>query len=133
MPADTEDSTYPAVVSGPCWSIPLTSNELTDFLDVLQRLQSVVQNLSDSGQWLPGNAERPVSRVKWEGKNISMKATYAPAEPGYSIDLAFKTDYRSVHTNWPAEVVDAVSSALERATGKPKATATAKQPTMSAA
>lgn len=54
----------PPEISGPCWTIPLKPNELGDILNMLTQLRMMVANLSAQGQWLGGNSDRPVSRVK---------------------------------------------------------------------
>jgi hypothetical protein len=38
--------------------------ELKNFLEVLDHLRTVVDELKAQDQWLPGSADRPVSRVK---------------------------------------------------------------------
>ena len=38
--------------------------ELNNFLEVLESLRTVVDKLQTQDQWLPGSADRPVSRVK---------------------------------------------------------------------
>ncbi|KAF6254502.1 hypothetical protein COO60DRAFT_1703289 [Scenedesmus sp. NREL 46B-D3] len=112
-----EGSPYTALVSGPCWSVPLKPSELSDFVGMLSQLRLMVANLAAQGQWHSGSADRPSSRVKWETNHIVMKAAHAPTEPGFSIEITFRTDRRSVSAEWPAEVAAAVIAAVDAATG----------------
>eukprot|EP00775_Hariotina_reticulata_P012516 gene12516-12650_t len=73
-----EASPYTALVAGPCWSVPLKPRELSDFVDMLSQLRSMVANLAAQGQWNGASSERPDSRVKWETNHIVMQASYAP-------------------------------------------------------
>ncbi|KIY94578.1 hypothetical protein MNEG_13383 [Monoraphidium neglectum] len=59
-----DDAGFPALVSGPSWSVPLGASELGDLLFVLQQLRLAVSSLADQGQWLAASAERPISRAK---------------------------------------------------------------------
>jgi hypothetical protein len=59
-----ESSPYTALVSGPCWSVPLKPSELGDFVGMLSQLRLMVANLAAQGQWHGGTADRPASRVK---------------------------------------------------------------------
>lgn len=115
---EPEDEDYPAVVSGPFWTIPMKPKELEDFLEVLNQLRRVVQQLESQGQWLPGSAERPVSRVKWESTHITLQATFAADEPAFSMEMTFRTEKRSVITHWPSQVVAEVVVALDQEFGK---------------
>lgn len=111
-----EDIEFPALVSGPGWSMPLTANELGDVLFVLQQLRVAVASLKDQGQWLPASGERPVSRAKWQSRHISMQAIYAAgAVPGFAIDMTFAAGKRTVSTSWPAEVVTDLVARLDGA------------------
>jgi hypothetical protein len=62
-----ESSPYTALVSGPCWSVPLKPSELSDFVGMLSQLRLMVANLAAQGQWHGGSADRPASRVKVRG------------------------------------------------------------------
>ena len=53
-----------AIVSGPCWSVPLTPSELADVMSMLSQLRLMVATLAAQGQWHAASAERPASRVK---------------------------------------------------------------------
>lgn len=55
---------YTAIVSGPFWTIPMRETELQEFVELLGQLRRVVQQLDGAGQWLPGSADRPASRIK---------------------------------------------------------------------
>lgn len=46
-----------------------------------------------------------------------MKAAYAPTEPGFGIEITFRTDRRSVVTSWPADVAAAVLAAVDAELG----------------
>lgn len=59
-----ESTPYTAVVSGPCWTVPLKPSELSDFVGMLKQLRSMVANLAAQGQWHGGSTDRPASRVK---------------------------------------------------------------------
>ncbi|KAF8065458.1 hypothetical protein HT031_003059 [Scenedesmus sp. PABB004] len=117
--SDDEDggSPYTAQVSGPCWSVPLKPGELCDFVGMLSQLRLMVANLAAQGQWHGATADRPASRVKWETSHIVMKAAHAPGEPGFSIEMTFRTDRRSVSTEWPADVAAAAIAAVDAETG----------------
>jgi hypothetical protein len=58
---------YTAIVSGPFWTIPMRETELQEFVELLGQLRRVVQQLDGAGQWLPGSADRPASRIKVGG------------------------------------------------------------------
>lgn len=62
--SNDESTPYTAVVSGPCWTVPLKPSELSDFVGMLNQLRSMVANLAAQGQWHGGTADRPASRVK---------------------------------------------------------------------
>lgn len=55
--------------------------------------------------------------LQWETNHIVMKAAYAPSEPGFSIEITFRTDRRSVSTEWPADVAAAAIAAVDAETG----------------
>lgn len=115
---DEEEGTpYTAVVSGPCWTVPLKPSELSDFVGMLNQLRNMVANLAAQGQWHGTTADRPASRVKWETNHIVMKASHASTEPGFSIEITFRTDRRSVVTSWPADVAAAVLAAVDAELG----------------
>eukprot|EP00878_Enallax_costatus_P034577 GHUV01038352.1.p1 GENE.GHUV01038352.1~~GHUV01038352.1.p1 ORF type:complete len:201 (+),score=35.46 GHUV01038352.1:205-807(+) len=59
-----EATPYTAVVSGPCWTVPLKPCELSDFVGMLNQLRNMVANLAAQGQWHGVTADRPASRVK---------------------------------------------------------------------
>jgi hypothetical protein len=118
---------FAAVVTGPAWSFLLTRSELASFLEVLQRLRSVVQNLDGEGQWNAQEGGRPASRVKWAAGRFSCVATHAAApaggsgagagkqQPHFSLDVALLTpDSRLVQGSWPAHVVAAACAALDK-------------------
>ncbi|WIA16699.1 hypothetical protein OEZ85_013356 [Tetradesmus obliquus] len=130
---DEEGSPYTALVSGPCWSVPLKPSELSDFVGMLSQLRLMVANLAAQGQWHGGSADRPASRVKWETNHIVMKAAHAPTEPGFSIEITFRTDRRSVSAAWPAEVAAAVIAAVDTATGGSAGSRAAQEPAAAAA
>lgn len=69
-----EASPYTALVAGPCWSVPLKPRELSDFVDMLSQLRSMVANLAAQGQWNGASSERPDSRVKVSGGRGSCNA-----------------------------------------------------------
>jgi hypothetical protein len=126
---------FSAVITGPAWSFLLTRTELASFLEVLQRLRSVVQNLEGEGQWNGQQGGRPASRVKWAAGRFSCVATHADAPPAgggkggeasssssssskgphFSLDVALLTpDSRLVQGSWPAHVVAAACAALDK-------------------
>ena len=109
------------------WSFLLTRSELASFLEVLQRLRSVVQNLDGEGQWNGQEGGRPPSRVKWAAGRFSCVATHADAPAGaapaadgkvapyFSLDVSLLTpDSRLVQGSWPASVVAAACAALDK-------------------
>lgn len=120
---------FSAVVTGPAWSFLLTRSELASFLEVLQRLRSVVANLDGEGQWNAQEGGRPASRVKWAAGRFSCVATHADApngggaaaadgkkqQPHFSLDVSLLTpDSRLVQGSWPAHVVAAACAALDK-------------------
>lgn len=46
-----------------------------------------------------------------------MKASHAPIDPGFSIEITFRTGGRAVVTTWPADVSAAVLSAVDAELG----------------
>lgn len=108
-----------AIVSGPCWSVPLKPSELADVMSMLSQLRLMVANLAAQGQWHAASAERPASRVKWETNAIVLQASHAAAAPGFSVSMTFRSDRRSIMTQWPAEVVAAVIAAVDEEAGGP--------------
>jgi len=115
---------FTAEISGPCWTIPLKPNELADILGMLAQLRLMVANLSAQGQWLGGNGDRPISRVKRETNHIVMTASYSPVDPGFSLEMTFRTSRRSVTTFWPADVTAAMIVAVDKALGTTSADST---------
>jgi hypothetical protein len=124
-PTSGTTAEFSAVITGPAWSFLLTRSELASFLEVLQRLRSVVQNLDGEGQWHAQEGGRPASRVKWAAGRFSCVATHADAPaasggdakagPHFALDVALLTpDSRLVQGTWPAHVVAAACAALDK-------------------
>jgi len=132
IPEATDDE-FCAIVGGPYWSIPMRPKELNNFLEVLESLRTVVDKLKSQDQWLPGSADRPVSRVKWDSDHITLQATYAPSKPHFAMEMTFRTSLgRSVSTTWPAAVVAEVVEAIDKETGNTRKSATAAPAAVSA-
>lgn len=117
-------TSFTAEISGPCWTIPLKPNELADILGMLAQLRMMVANLSAQGQWLGGNGDRPASRVKRETNHIVMTASHSPVDPGFSLEMTFRTSRRSVTTFWPADVTAAAIAAVDKSVGSTSADST---------
>lgn len=64
-------------------------------------------------------AAAAVAVPQWETNAIVLQASHAAAAPGFSVSMTFRSDRRSIMTQWPAEVVAAVIAAVDEEAGGP--------------